>query len=162
MLTDYETIKAENKRAIESAKETIRTRNPGKQFVEKMNKYIATLEKKNQYGRFGVVDSYPDNPVGVTTTHEFGHYLADIFCGQINGEKAWKDSGKMSYPLVAQPKQQAIRKAFEKAATDGDIYKISAYSATNQHEFFAETFTMREMGEPLPDYIKEMLEEVLR
>ena len=35
------------------------------------------------------------------------------------------------------------------------------YAATDEAEFFAETFTMYVKGETLPDYIKSMIEKVL-
>ena len=38
--------------------------------------------------------------------------------------------------------------------------EISEYSNTNYHEFFAETFAMRESGQKLPDYVENMLKEV--
>lgn len=160
LLTDYTAVIAKNSRQIESALETINTRNPGKQFVARLKEYIKTLENANRHNRWGVVDSYPESAIEVTITHEFGHFLADIFCGQINGEKAWRDSGRLMYSAVAQPKQQAIQRAFRLACESGDIYNVSAYGAKNPHEFFAETFAMRELGEPLPDYISEMFERV--
>ena len=161
MLTDYASIVKENEKKIEDLKERIKSGVGGKQFTSKLEQQLKVLENKNKHSRWGVCDSHPEEAVKAVTTHEFGHFLADVFCGQINGEKAWKDSAKLSYSRIAQPKQQLIRKAFDEAVASGDIYKISAYSITNPFEFFAETFTMMEFNEPLPDYITDMLKEVL-
>ena len=42
------------------------------------------------------------------------------------------------------------------------IFSVSKYAATDDDEFFAEVFAMREMGEKIPDYFDEMLEEALK
>ena len=45
----------------------------------------------------------------------------------------------------------------------GDIYKISRYTNKNEKEFFAECFTIYELGEEtLPSYIQEMFKVVLK
>ena len=51
--------------------------------------------------------------------------------------------------------------AFQQARKTGDIYGISEYANRNSHEFFAECFAAREMGETLPDYIESLMKETL-
>lgn len=78
--------------------------------------------------------------------HEYGH-LVHFDAGA--------DFGKTTEPAYA-----AITSAFKKAVANKDIYTISANAARNQFEFFAECFTAHETGEPLPDYILDMLDTV--
>ena len=56
-----------------------------------------------------------------------------------------------------------IDDVFNKAKANGDIYKISAYGAENNREFFAETFAIFAMKqETLPQYILDMILEVIK
>lgn len=49
---------------------------------------------------------------------------------------------------------------YNKAMRDGSIYQISHRASTNEREFAAEAAVMYENGEPLPDYIKKLIEEL--
>ena len=119
---------------------------------------VARLEREVKYSRYGLPDDYG---VKGTVVHEYGHILADQYTGQINGTSANPNYSQDLYnPLYR--KNQKINDTFTKAKQSEDIYKISNYASKNSHEFFAECFTMREMGEELPDYINEMLDEVLK
>lgn len=121
-----------------------------------VRKTIRQLEEENKYKRWTV----SNNDVAKTITHEYGHILADQYIGQINrgranpnyaarsDNKLWEMNGKIS-------------DAYLKAKRDGDIFDISMYGASNAHEFFAETFTMYVTGEKLPDYISNVIKEVL-
>lgn len=103
--------------------------------------------------------------IGITTIHEFGHTLMfrkmieEITHGEYSG-------GNMALSLFDKKELtntkvgKAIRDAYAKARKTKDIYEISEYSNTNYHEFFAETFAMRESGQKLPDYVENMLKEV--
>lgn len=55
-----------------------------------------------------------------------------------------------------------LLKACTTAMKNGDIKRISEYSADNAHEFFAECFAARELGETLPDYMIDMLDKVYK
>ena len=56
-----------------------------------------------------------------------------------------------------------VSEVYEKAKQTKDIYKISQYAAQDHVEFFAECFAVYEMGiEELPDYIKSMIEEIVK
>lgn len=159
--SEWSEIVEEYKKKIESTKKLL---NGGtltsKSSIRNWKRYLESLEKEIKFTRYGVSDSY-DDVVYATVCHEFGHVIADQYCGQINGDRAWKDAGKLLYS-VAQDKQRLIADAFRKAKDTGDIYKISKYASTNSHEFFAEVFSARELGEDLPDYIVEMLERVIK
>lgn len=103
--------------------------------------------------------------IGITTIHEFGHTLMfrkmieEITQGEYSG-------GNMALNLFDKKELtntkigKLIRDAYAKARKTKDIYEISEYSNTNYHEFFAETFAMRESGQKLPDYVENMLKEV--
>lgn len=57
--------------------------------------------------------------------------------------------------------QSKWREVFEKSKKNGDIYNLTQYGSKNVHEFFAESFAAREMGEKLPDYVESLMKEVL-
>ena len=104
---------------------------------------------------------YAGKEVQCTITHEFGHVLADQLCGQINHRMA-NPAFAYTADNVLWKKCQLIDSVYQKAISSGDIYSISMYGASNSHEFFAECFTIYDMGEEqLPDYIVEMFKEVL-
>lgn len=142
------------KRSIEEIKERYKAK-------AKMP-FSAELEiQKNEevlkYKRYGVHASYTQH-LKVVTTHEYGHIIADQYFGQMN-----KDRANINY-LTNWRLEGVSRKweqAFEKAKSTGDIYNLSQYSSKNVYEFFAESFAAREMGEKLPDYVEELMKEVL-
>lgn len=138
--------------------ETIKERFKGKSIPPQMRSQVEKLEQNLKFKRYAVSDFY-DDKITATVTHEFGHVIADQYFGQINKERA-----NANYALNWQLRKTAdnVTTVFNKAIKTGDIYKISKYGLTNSHEFFAECFTMYEYGEKLPDYIEEMLEEILK
>ena len=107
-----------------------------------MNKIKECLENI-KYDRFGVY-SGPENLIKETIIHELGH--------TISMQAAKKDPSIRSL-LIA---------THLKAKNNGDIYKISKYANKNSQEFFAESFVMYNIGEKQPDYIKEMVETVIK
>lgn len=129
--------------------------------VKTWKKYIAELEDENKYTRWSTSSSLSGlSRVKATVTHEYGHILADQLFGQINGKYACPGyEGNSSNPFFQ--KKQLVYSVFQQARTNGDIYGISMYANTNEREFFAECFAMKQMGEVLPDYIEEMLKVVL-
>lgn len=104
---------------------------------------IQQYQENLRYKRFGVYSS-PENLIKETIIHELGH--------TIEYQAARKDK---EVP-------QMIRQALYKARQSGDIYKISKYSNKNHHEFFAECFLMYNIGEKQPDYIKDMIETIIK
>ena len=127
--------------------------------ISKGKKVIKQVQGMLKYSRHNVL--YAGKEVQCTITHEFGHVLADQICGQINHRLA---NPAFAYttdnPLWK--KCQLIDSVYQKAIATGDIYSVSMYGASNSHEFFAECFTIYDMGEEqLPDYIVEMFKEVL-
>lgn len=124
-----------------------------------IQKKIDDLQKKLQYTRWGV--SVTHGTVA-TVSHEYGHIISDQYFGMINhghANSAYNDPTKRQEMARL---ENLVKDTFARAKRDGDIYKISQYGATDADEFFAETFAMREMGETLPDYITQMLEETTR
>lgn len=122
--------------------------------VKYYKKYIKQWEEECKYTRWTTTL----NDVFGTITHEYGHILADQYFGQINGHRA--NSNWLSNPALADQKF-FVGETFRKAKKNGDIYSISMYAAKNEHEFFAETFTMYMTGEPLPEYIEDMVKKVI-
>lgn len=106
--------------------------------------------------------NYSGREIATTITHEYGHILADQKIGQINGWLANKKFAKTGDNDLYK-KVKMVDNVYELAKSNGDIYKISEYAAKNSHEFFAESFAVYEMGEEkLPDYIVNMIKEVLK
>ena len=118
---------------------------------------IDKLENNLKYSRYGVHSSYDDH-VRAVITHEYGHILSDQYFGMINHER-----GNPNYvyggPLWRM--NERWRVAYTQAVSSGDIHSLSQYGSKNAREFFAESFAAREMGETLPDYVEELLSEVL-
>jgi SPP1 gp7 family putative phage head morphogenesis protein len=117
---------------------------------------VKKLEYNLQHSRWSVFDSY-DNHVQSTVMHEYGHIIADQYFGQINHLRAnphWREDNVRDF-------EGRWNAAFKKAKETGDIFKLSQYGQTNSHEFFAESFAAREMGEKLPDYVESLMKEVL-
>ena len=125
--------------------------------VKTYTKFIKKLEEECKYSRWTVSSSHS---VAGTIVHEYGHILADQYFGQINHTRA---NGHFNFvrdnPLWLQ--DQYVTDVFNMAKKNGDIQNISMYAATDDGEFFAETFSMHIMGEPLPDYIEEMVKKVI-
>ena len=146
-----------NQRWYEAELRNIRAKYPNKIPTDVQSR-IDQIEKKLKFTRWGVCDSQEDK-IKATVIHEYGHILSDQYVGMINGERAnphigtnwsirgWTDKWKQLY---------------EESLNNGDIYKISAYGATKPSEFFAESFAMYELGEPLPTPIKSLLEEIIK
>lgn len=135
-----------------------------------LEKEAKKLEKELKYKRWDVCSSYEKEGdyIFSLVAHEYGHVISDQYIGLINGTYGIKhsyrlrDIGKGSPKEIADGMTQKVKAAFSKAKKNGDIYDISCYAATDKDEFFSEVFAMHACGEKLPDYIEEMLEEVLK
>lgn len=117
------------------------------------NKVIKQLEESLKYKRWTV----GDNEIKATITHEYGHIIADQYCGQISSIRA----NPKAFEKEAVDMRELISQTYERAKKNGDIYNISQYGASDKYEFFAETFTAHHLGEKLPNYIEDMLKGVL-
>lgn len=120
-----------------------------------VQKQIDKLERNLKFVRWNVSH---DHGLKATIAHEFGHTLSDQYFGMINDTMA----NSNAHSLECRAARQLISEARQRAWDTGDIFTISKYGATDDDEFFAEAFAMREVGEALPDYISNMLSEVLK
>lgn len=145
-----------DREAVERLKDALNGK-ISKSFREHIERDIARLENNLKFKRWGVNETY-ENHVKVVTIHEYGHILADQYFGQINDERA-NPNLKTNWSIRGM--QTKWKDAYNKAKQTGDIYNLSQYGATNEREFFAESFAAYEMGEKLPDYIESLLKEVL-
>ena len=134
--------------------ETLRAKYPGKMPPD-VAKKVEKLEKNLRFDRWSVSHTYGAR---ATITHEYAHTLSDQYFGMINDTVA-NPNARSAECLAIKRKIDATRK---KAWETGDIFSVSKYAATDDDEFFAEVFAMREMGEKIPDYFDEMLEESLK
>ena len=130
-----------------------------KSTVNSYKKFIKEREKENMFKRW-TFDSYTGK-IADTVTHEYGHVLADQYFGQICGVHANPNFAIDRNNALYQTKLK-VSDVFSKAKKNDDIYNLSMYASTDEWEFFAETFSMYVGGEKLPDYIEEMLKEVLK
>jgi SPP1 gp7 family putative phage head morphogenesis protein len=148
-----------NLEKIEQWKEYTDSKKYPKSTVTSYKKAIKEAEKENMFKRW-TFDS-ETGKISDTVTHEYGHILADQYFGQINGVRANSHFGNaVDNPLRMQ--KRLVSDIYYKAKQNGDIYNLSMYASTDEYEFFAETFSMYVGGEKLPDYIEEMLKEVLK
>lgn len=151
----FRRIQEQTRNQIESIKEHWKD----KKMPVAIQNSIKKLENSLKYERFGVDEAYKSHAekIKVVVAHEYGHIIADQYFGQINRIRA--------NPNYYEPEVRDIERrwneAFKKAKDNGDIYKLSQYGSTNSHEFFAESFAARVMGEKLPDYVEEIMKEVL-
>ena len=149
-------------RALESWNRQIETMirsGAPKTDINRGKKVVQQIQEMLKFPRHNVI--YAGKEVQCTITHEFGHVLVDQLCGQINHRIANPAFAYTADNALWQ-KWKLIDSVYQKAISNGDIYSISMYGASNSHEFFAECFTIYDMGEEqLPDYIVEMFKEVL-
>lgn len=143
----------ENQTIYKNMIHAIKSRYQNGKLPPDMQKKVERYEKLLRYKRWGVTNDYG---VRGTVTHEYGHIIADQYWGMINGGYA-----KKGFISTEQPQKVKLIQVYEKAKKTGDIFNISQYAATDEHEFFAEAFTAREFGEKLPDYINDIVEEIL-
>ncbi|RAJ24988.1 zinc-dependent peptidase [Pedobacter cryoconitis] len=127
-------------------------------------KKLKELEEQKKYARY-TVHYGKESLTSDTLVHEFAHILHDQRTGGINGTKAINK--KMQNPDgslsdLAKELNRENYKNYVKARSNGDKYKISAYAASNEHEFFAETFTMYHRKDAtLPSYLVEYFDRYL-
>lgn len=157
---DWERNKKRNLRGIEKHKEML-LNETNEENKEKYEKTIKALEKENMFSRFDISGEFSGlEQIESTIIHEYGHIIADQYIGQISRQMANSnfgyEPGNVLNRVVAK-----VAFTLSKAKTSGDIYKLSMYAEQDEYEFFAECFTMYEKGENLPDYIVEMIEEVI-
>lgn len=108
-----------------------------------------------KYTRGNVANAYGTKGI---IAHEFGHTLSDQYFGMINGNRANPNAD--SQENLA--KVQKVKDVYNIAMNNGDIFQLSKYASRDADEFLAEAFAAKEMGELLPDYISDMLDEVLK
>lgn len=115
--------------------------------VARFEKQIDKIKKDLKFSRYNVI--YKEKEIETVLTHEYGHFLSmnllDRSSGEYNHEKAL-----------------LIKNTYKEAKKKDDVYKISKYATENIDEFFADTFTIYEMGqEKLPDYLEDMVKKVI-
>lgn len=129
-------------------------------YVKELNKEIDKYKEALKYKRHNVL--YEGQEIESTISHELGHVIADQKIGQINHQYA-NVNFAYNFDNTLYKLNLMIDNTYRKAKSNGDIYKISSYATSNSHEFFAECFTMYRMGlEKLPDYIENMIKEVIK
>jgi len=127
-------------------------------------KQAKTFEDQAKYKRWTVEygeAQYLQN----TIHHEFGHILHDQLIGGCGGFRVVSEARQMTvgYRHLAQELNDELYLLYGRAKQTGDIYKISAYSNTNEKEFFAEAFTMHLAKDPeLPIYMTEYFDKLFR
>ena len=111
-------------------------------------------QERLKYQRWSVSSSY--GTINATIPHEYGHILSDQYFGMINGRTYCPEA----FTPEAREKVRLVEETYRRAKKTGDIYGLSQYASTDAHEFLAEAFASKWMGETLPDYIESMLGSV--
>ena len=124
----------------------------GRAMPDKVLNQLERYKYRLQFARSHV----GGHDVKATIIHEYGHIISDQYWGMINGKIA-----KQGYGIADKAIEEKLVKVFNKAKSNGDIFKISSYADESAHEFFAECFAAREMGEKLPDYIEKIVGEIV-
>lgn len=147
-----------NVKKIEEWKEYLDSTKYSTSTIKAYKKAIKNAEKENMFKRWTF---YGDTgKIADIVTHEYGHILADQYFGQMNGK--WGNPNfSVDLNNALYKTKIMVNSVYHKARKNGDIYNISMYADSDEYEFFAETFAMYIGGEKLPDYIEEMLKEVL-
>ncbi len=102
--------------------------------------------------------SYDGTFVADSVNHEFAH---SIYKERLR--KEYEQAGNRTVRYKDTKIGKTTLEAFRKAKNNGDIFKISAYAAKDEQEFFSECFAIYRVDkEKLPDYIIDMLKGVLK
>lgn len=125
-------------------------------LIKDTKKQLKKDIEKQAFGRHNVGATENGITIQSIVTHEFGHVIH------------FRAYGGMYAPMTseAQRAQTIIKNALKKArmpdkSKHKDIFNLSQYANKDEIEFFAECFTAREIGEQVPDYISEMLDDVI-
>ena len=119
---------------------------------------LRELKEQQNYSRY-TVHYTQESFTADTIVHEYAHILHDQLSGGINSvrgvqKKMLNTDGQLND--LAKELNRENYKNYIKARSNGDKYKISAYAASNEHEFFAETFVMYHRKDAtLPNYLVE-------
>ena len=132
----------------------LRAKYPGKMPPD-VAKKVEKLEQNLRFDRWSISNTYGAR---ATITHEYAHTLSDQYFGMINDTLANPNARSEECLAIKRKIDETRKKAWE----TGDIFSVSKYATTDDDEFFAEVFAMREMGEKIPDYFDEMLKEALK
>ena len=146
----FETMRKWDKYTLEA----LRAKYPGKMPPD-VAKKVEKLEQNLRFDRWSISNTYGAR---ATITHEYAHTLSDQYFGMINDTIANPNARSEECLAIKRKIDETRKKAWE----TGDIFSVSKYATTDDDEFFAEVFAMREMGEKIPDYFDEMLEEALK
>lgn len=151
----YDNSVADDVKTYKEQIDAIKARYPHR-IPPDMQRKIDILEKKvsQYYSRWSVCGDYG---IRGTVAHEYGHIIADQYFGQINYGRADAILQGMDATTMA----NKVEGVFSQAKKTGDIYSLSKYGAHNSHEFFAESFCAYDRGEKLPDYIEQMVKDVI-
>lgn len=106
-------------------------------LTRKEKEELKQLEFTRKFKRLNVANEYKTMSVVI---HEFGHAVLHQYLPEAKYKKK-------------------IRQIMKKALRSGDAYKyLSSYAYTDYDEFYAECFTAYHLGQPLPQYIIDMVE----
>jgi len=128
-------------------------------WYERLKKY----EKKALFINGWTVEYGAETMLENTMIHEYGHIIQDQLLGGLNGVRYMDEVRRANrfYMTRAEQLQAEHLSNYRMAMRNGDIYKISEYGASNQAEFFAESFVMyRNNDVNLPIYMKEFFEKL--
>lgn len=128
-------------------------------WYERLKKY----EKKALFTNGWTIEYGAETMLENTMIHEYGHIIQDQLLGGLNGVRYMDEARRANrlYMTRAEQLQAEHLANYRNALRNGDIYKISEYGASNQAEFFAESFVMYRAKDPnLPTFMVEFFDKL--
>lgn len=120
---------------IETSMGRLRSRMMKGDAVAAREEYSRQMELK-RYSRGNVL--YQGKEIACVIQHEMMHIIVN--------DRSLRDDRR-------------LKECYNKAMKNGDIYSISYRASENEREFLSEAAVMYENKEPLPEYIKHLVEE---
>ncbi len=160
---DFKT-EEERKRQTKLNEKADALRNGEKNRVEAIEEELKQIDEEIRRMQTG--QAFARNNVGMTPKgialsdiiiHEFGHVLHRSTVKMQMRNKREKYNLHREKSVDSSPVSAEIRKTLEAAQANGDLFWISKYARKDEQEFFAECFVAWYKGEKLPDYIEQMI-----
>lgn len=136
------------------------------QYTGIVDAAISEIKERLRWTRHNVGVTAEGMPLQWLVTHEAGHVCHFMALGHAKRVKprakgirryVFDDAGEEAKAIMIDAFKRACKRNDDLMM---DVHAVSKYAMTNEMEFFAECYTMRERGEALPDYVTDMLEKV--
>lgn len=156
--SDYSKAKTDYENLLKTKAERPELFEGGASHARQNRKILKAAEERIKYKRWTISNDKQDNTL--TITHEIGHKIQDEVFGLDSGRTNL--NGKLTLEEVRAFSTE-LHDLYRQSFSNGDIYKISEYAATNERELWAESFVLYEhYPDELPENIKKFIQKVLK